>query len=1609
MQHNPQPPPAVFGVRPPSSRRPSVGRSHASSAAASDDDEKGERPYPKHVYGRGLASSSAAHGFGTVDNDDEARAAALVQQYEDGGDYPTALHLRHAHLSALAQQRAAAAERLRTFGGRAEAAAVARFGSLLLEGGDEYLRRLNFYALSLANQREFREAARLLLHAARFVAASPADRPINFFSDTVETDKDDAVARQHKRVLHRAAATIESNRGLVAFKAGRLSDAEIHFFAAAAMEERLGADADNPAATLFNLAQVEAALGKHPSAADCAEAATEVLEARLADPRLLLLQAEEARLLLLRVLFVKAAAERDSSRFGVAIATLEKVISVAHGGGSDGNGDNLMSPTGGGAFLLSADGALGGSAAAAANGESPAAMAARAEALIAQMRSAAKVHRGAPRPYSARSVSAAAAAGASNKAASVRPAGSATERRPAHGAGLLAPSAPLASGPRRPLSGSTQQRRPRSASAAGLQTATVSSAAAVRPPLSASSARGGGASLRRSTNANEAGANAGLAPFYRQERAVTTLAAGGPAAEVASRVRAASLQSAAIDAEYEAILGAAYTSTSQHAGSSSRIPSGKQRGAKDEEGEAIDWGQGQGQGALSHLHHQLQNVGGHNAAPPAAQAQQRPPSVTFVDDVAAARAGSSLLTPSPTGSLFSSSALPHHQASAPDVLVPSRPTTAPKVRPTLAARGDTTKGGGIAELRESAGDDDLLGMPAARAAQQQQQQQQGTIISFKETAANIPPPSLGADTSTMTGAHRNSSTIARGQEGGVTEDLILAAATKLSGGSSSQHIYQQYLQRGEPTNAAGVLATNPGLRGIYGSLSPRSREAFDALAATRTVVTQPSSDRSHLSPNRQFPWTPTTGVLASEGGVVSAALGTGRSRVGDKPRLPSPAKGTATASNKERRNSPPSNTVARRNSPPGQPFSSSQQQQPRRPSITSHRGSISAGGEGGSASFTTAAGGRPSTPSTNTPTTILYSTRPSEALFQRATDAAAREIAAELAQAVGRAFFARLAMGVRRHIAASARLRLREEVRREEQLVAERRAAEIIREHEERLEARRHLAGANEADDVARRRAALVAAASGTSNSNNIGNKKNAASSSSTSGAAAAQQPMVGDDIMALFKASVVNIPTARRLGADGGSSSDFDSDDDEAESSTVTVYEEAFEQETDAGTGAVRNVLRRKAVGRRPREAWERRPKRDPSDRKKRRSRDDLGAHTDVVTAEAVEQMIHRQRHHAGRLQAYHDEQHAAIAEERRLRDDRLRTLARVQAALRAKVSTAVAAELHEEARIDLLEAYANRRLREHAVAVLVRHEGAIAEAHRARAARRNEEAAAIERRAAAAKMLAAFAAYAGSVREVTVVRLPSRAASLAATVQSHARTVVAQMLTRLYFAEDTIAAHRAQSAAATVVQTCYRGFVARWLLRSMLAEAHASVYANKAHYAASKIQATYRMHRYGKPIRPLLAEHAAMMMARAEAEARRLRLRAVAPVIQRAYRCHLARRAADFLRRSLLERRRDYLSLAIRDDAARCLQRFALVVAARAALRRQRSVMAEIIAFRAQQQRRAVAERIENGAVRVALALLQRVGRGFVAGRRPCRAIRVRRVAEWDALVAKGEAGGM
>eukprot|EP00658_Telonema_sp_P-2_P051180 TRINITY_DN39213_c0_g1_i1.p1 TRINITY_DN39213_c0_g1~~TRINITY_DN39213_c0_g1_i1.p1 ORF type:complete len:138 (+),score=17.90 TRINITY_DN39213_c0_g1_i1:87-500(+) len=118
------------------------------------------------------------------------------------------------------------------------------------------------------NKKRFRDAERLLIGAQQLVVDAPS---VVLFNEAVPS---------LKATKRRCLAVIENNLGLCDFKAGRFANAEVHFFTAASMEEELPT-ADNPGATLFNLARVQQSLGKHSVALDCAAAATEHLRACL--------------------------------------------------------------------------------------------------------------------------------------------------------------------------------------------------------------------------------------------------------------------------------------------------------------------------------------------------------------------------------------------------------------------------------------------------------------------------------------------------------------------------------------------------------------------------------------------------------------------------------------------------------------------------------------------------------------------------------------------------------------------------------------------------------------------------------------------------------------------------------------------------------------------------------------------------------------------------------------------------------------------------------------------------------------------------------------------------------------------------------------------------------------------------------------------------------------------------------------------------------------------------------------------------------------------------------------------------------------------------------
>lgn len=333
-----------------------------------------------------------------------------------------------------------------------------------------------------------------------------------------------------------------------------------------------------------------------------------------------------------------------------------------------------------------------------------------------------------------------------------------------------------------------------------------------------------------------------------------------------------------------------------------------------------------------------------------------------------------------------------------------------------------------------------------------------------------------------------------------------------------------------------------------------------------------------------------------------------------------------------------------------------------------------------------------------------------------------------------------------------------------------------------------------------------------------------------------------------------------------------------------------------------------------------------------------------------------------------------------------------RIQAHLRCK-----AAQLHVRKRCEerwpelacQWEAMSRRRT---AMKTLIHFEGEIASRLRLRMAQREE--ALTRERCVEAERLVQLAIF-GAIQQ--------ERAALLAREQRRKSLVQLEQFVRGWGAERLVArrseaaCHERASRAANTICRFFRMVAAVRRRKRLQQSWMAELYKNRDYFAATKIQATWRMSVCRFENRAPLRAHSTALQQAALAEGRRLRQLALIPVIQRAYRCHMARRLAAYSSRCLNKARQEYVAKQMRNEAALTLQRFARIVRAKGILRRQRYVMGNILRYRDHQRARMLEEEVTGRMMRMAVTLLQRSARGALV-RWALRRYRVHRVEEFE-----------
>lgn len=373
---------------------------------------------------------------------------------------------------------------------------------------------------------------------------------------------------------------------------------------------------------------------------------------------------------------------------------------------------------------------------------------------------------------------------------------------------------------------------------------------------------------------------------------------------------------------------------------------------------------------------------------------------------------------------------------------------------------------------------------------------------------------------------------------------------------------------------------------------------------------------------------------------------------------------------------------------------------------------------------------------------------------------------------------------------------------------------------------------------------------------------------------------------------------------------------------------------------------------------------------------------------------------------QAADDAGYLRVVREKRL-IARERALVVVRACMQQLASQRVARTNHELQVRRVLHSWSRRRLENHAALRLQGFFHRTVEVRRAEAIALRLAAARLERQRAAATVTQAFlrqrlsALTAHNVLTKRDVRLIARCQAGVRGAASRARYAVA-----LYHHKIHLALQR--GSAALILQFTARVCRMkrdddRWwaqLVREQMG--------NKGAYAATRIQATWRTHRYGRQPRGEwqrnLANRRAQEAADAAAAERRTAVLSAARVLQRAYRCHLARRQRRYRLVQRLEQRIAYLTECEHSAAVLTLDGFHKIIAAKKAVAVRREQRQHLTALHQWRKERDAAEHLET--LRMLnltqqVTALQAACRGG-ACRQRLRSERIALVAWWDARQA-------
>jgi tetratricopeptide (TPR) repeat protein len=204
----------------------------------------------------------------------------------------TALHHQQSLIGQLAQE----------LHEQSDPASTAQLQNELALAGDDYVRRCNFLALELMNERQFDEAFQWLTKAER---VTNGGQGVVFFEP-------------HALLRRKALAAVHNNFGLFYFKRGEFAAARKALAQAVAEEDELGDTvADNRGGTFLNLAQAEMALRAVDKAQQTLLRAIRALEGQM-EKCVVTVQIANTGLLATRAYYLLAQCLEHESKYALA-------------------------------------------------------------------------------------------------------------------------------------------------------------------------------------------------------------------------------------------------------------------------------------------------------------------------------------------------------------------------------------------------------------------------------------------------------------------------------------------------------------------------------------------------------------------------------------------------------------------------------------------------------------------------------------------------------------------------------------------------------------------------------------------------------------------------------------------------------------------------------------------------------------------------------------------------------------------------------------------------------------------------------------------------------------------------------------------------------------------------------------------------------------------------------------------------------------------------------------------------------------------------------------------------------------------------------------------